>query len=142
MPSVDQVSSTGPPVTSSQRNTSREYARPEEIRLSPVPKRDLFTGKPLGGCSDEELFLHKVTKFIAENKLELQVKQEDTLISQLQANHKESEYLLKPESPRVELQKSPTISRSNSMKSSPRNTVKPSQGTSFLELSHSEERLH
>ena len=143
VPPVDQISGTGPPVTSSsQRNTSREYAKPEEIRLSPVPKRDLFTGKPLGGCSDEELFLHKVTKFIAENKLELQVKQEDTMISQLQANHKESEYLLKPESPRTEVQKSPTMSRSNVMKNSPKNTVKPSQGTSFLELGHSEERLH
>ena len=81
------------------RTRSREYARPEEIRLSPVPKRDLLTGKPLGGCSQEELFLHKVTNFIAQNQLQLQAKQDESLIKQLEAKQKESECdLLNPAS--------------------------------------------
>ena len=72
------------------RSRSRDYARPEEIRLSPVPKRDLLTGKPLGGCSEEQLFLHKVTNFIAQNQLQLQAKQDDSLIRQLEAKQAQS----------------------------------------------------
>ena len=50
------------------RTRSREYAKPQDIKLSPVIKRDLFTGKLLDGTSEEEVFLKRVTKFIAKNQ--------------------------------------------------------------------------
>ena len=112
------------------RTQSREYAKPEEIRLSPAPKRDLLTGKPLGGCSQEELFLHKVTNFIAQNQLQLQAKQDNSLIRQLEAKQKQSDCdLLNPDSNKSKILKN----------SPPRLPVKleeklePSAGKSFLE---------
>ena len=112
------------------RTRSREYAKPEEIRLSPVPKRDLLTGKPLGGCSQEELFLHKVTNFIAQNQLQLQAKQDDSLIRQLEAKQKQSDCdLLNPDN-----------NQSTILKESPpglpvklEEKLEPSAGKSFLE---------
>ena len=50
------------------RTRSREYAKPQDIKLSPVIKRDLFTGKLLDGTSEEEVFLKRVTNFIAKNQ--------------------------------------------------------------------------
>merc|ERR1712079_83205 len=50
------------------RTRSREYAKPQDIKLSPVVKRDLFTGKLLDGTSEEEVFLKRVTNFISQNQ--------------------------------------------------------------------------
>merc|ERR1711962_1267072 len=44
-----------------KRKTSRKYTKPEDIQLSPVPKRDLFTGEMLAPGSPDALFLAKVT---------------------------------------------------------------------------------
>jgi len=51
-----------------KRKTSREYTKPEDIQLSPVPKRDLFTGEMLAPGSPDALFLAKVTAFVADNE--------------------------------------------------------------------------
>ena len=54
------------------RTRSREYAKPQDIILSPIIKRDLFTGKLLDGITEEEVFLKKVTKFIEKNQQSLE----------------------------------------------------------------------
>ena len=53
------------------RNRSRDYANPSDIKLSPVTKRDLFTGK-LIDSTEEEVFLKKVTNFIERNQQQLE----------------------------------------------------------------------
>jgi len=54
-------------MSTEQRNRSREYSRPEDIQLSPVPKRDLFTGSLLPD-SPQVMFLQRVTDFVAKNQ--------------------------------------------------------------------------
>ena len=50
-----------PPVIEKKMST---YAKPEEIKLSPtIPKRDIFTGKPLPQNPDEE-FLERISNFV------------------------------------------------------------------------------
>ena len=125
------------------RSRSRDYARPEEIRLSPVPKRDLLTGKPLGGCSEEQLFLHKVTNFIAQNQLQLQAKQDESLIRQLEAKQAQSHCdLLTP----VSASASGYQNKSTILPNSPgvlpvklEEKLQPSAGKSFLESSGGQE---
>ena len=53
-------------MSTEQRKRSREYAKPEEIKVSPAPKRDLFTGL-LVPDTPEALFLQRVTDFVAKN---------------------------------------------------------------------------
>merc|ERR1719320_1560233 len=54
-------------MSTDKRNRSREYSRPEDIQLSPVPKRDLFTGSLLPD-SPQVMFLQRVTDFVAKNQ--------------------------------------------------------------------------
>ena len=117
------------------RTRSRDYAKPEEIRLSPVPKRDLLTGKPLGGCSQEELFLHKVTNFIAQNQLQLQAKQDDSLIRQLEAKQSQSHCdLLEPPSGGGYKNQSTILKKSlPGLSVELEEKLPPSAGKSFLE---------
>jgi len=62
------------------RKTSREYTKPEDIQLSPRPKRDLFTGEMLAPGSPDALFLAKVTEFVSKNESPLpQVKANGSL---------------------------------------------------------------
>ena len=70
---ADPVSGSDRPVSQSvrarARTQSREYSKPQDIKLSPVTvKRDLFTGKLMDGTTEEEVFLKKVTKFISKNQ--------------------------------------------------------------------------
>ena len=57
--------------TAKIRTRSREYAKPSDIKLSPIAKRDLFTGKLLDS-TEEEVFLKKVTSFIEKNQQQLE----------------------------------------------------------------------
>jgi len=67
---------TGPPAEPAPRSqsdektrkTSREYTKPEDIQLSPRPKRDLFTGEMLAPGSPDALFLAKVAEFVSKNE--------------------------------------------------------------------------
>merc|ERR1719430_1123950 len=59
-------------VQEEKRKTSREYTKPEDIQLSPVPKRDLFTGEMLIPGSPDAEFLAKVTAFVADNEKDAQ----------------------------------------------------------------------
>ena len=59
-----------------KRKTSREYAKPEDIQLSPRPRRNLFTGEVLAGevlppGSPDAQFLAKVTEFVSKNEAEV-----------------------------------------------------------------------
>ena len=51
-----------------KRKTSREYTKPEDIQLSPRPRRDLYTGEMLAPGSPDALFLKKVSDFVANNE--------------------------------------------------------------------------
>eukprot|EP00092_Neocalanus_flemingeri_P010785 GFUD01011614.1.p1 GENE.GFUD01011614.1~~GFUD01011614.1.p1 ORF type:complete len:1750 (+),score=541.73 GFUD01011614.1:94-5343(+) len=42
-----------------ERKRSREYTKPEDIKLSPVPKRDLFTGEILSGSPQALMYTGK-----------------------------------------------------------------------------------
>ena len=51
-----------------KRKTSREYTKPEDIMLSPQPRRNLFTGEVLAPGSPDALFLKKVTEFVKQQE--------------------------------------------------------------------------
>jgi len=58
-----------------KRKTSREYTKPEDIQLSPRPRRNLFTGEVLAGellppGSPDAQFLAKVSAFVSKNEAE------------------------------------------------------------------------
>ena len=63
----DPIISKDRSMSTEQRNRSREYTRPEDIKLSPMPKQDLFTGS-LVPDSPQAMFLQRVTDFVAENQ--------------------------------------------------------------------------
>merc|ERR1712222_161046 len=59
-----------------KRKTSREYTKPEDIQLSPRPRRNLFTGEVLAGevlppGSPDAQFLAKVSAFVSKNEAEV-----------------------------------------------------------------------
>ena len=56
------------------RKRSREYAKPEDIRLSPLPKRDLFTGAEIPPSPDT-LMLKNITDFVSSNEHDAQYTQ-------------------------------------------------------------------
>lgn len=60
-----------------KRKRSREYSKPEDIKLSPqIPTRDPFTGAELASNqSQDALFLAKVTEFVASNEVDTQYAQ-------------------------------------------------------------------
>merc|ERR1712130_977038 len=78
-PKVDAAVPTGEATARSQsdekRKTSREYTKPEDIQLSPRPRRNLFTGEVLAGevlppGSPDAQFLAKVSAFVSKNEAE------------------------------------------------------------------------
>merc|ERR1719210_1955174 len=78
-PKVDAAAPTGEAAARSQsdekRKTSREYTKPEDIQLSPRPRRNLFTGEVLAGevlppGSPDAQFLAKVSAFVSKNEAE------------------------------------------------------------------------
>merc|ERR1719289_554052 len=79
-PKVDAAAPTGEVAARSQsdekRKTSREYTKPEDIQLSPRPRRNLFTGEVLAGellhpGSPDAQFLAKVSEFVSKNEADL-----------------------------------------------------------------------
>ena len=103
------------------RTRSREYAKPQDIILSPIVKRDLFTGKLLDGITEEEVFLKKVTKFIEKNQQSLE--------------NLSSSNTLKPGQLSLQLKKSPsrTEEHREELKTS------PAPGKNFLDSKSGEE---
>ena len=79
-PKVDATAPSGEQTARSQsdekRKTSREYTKPEDIQLSPRPRRNLFTGEVLAGellppGSPDAQFLAKVSEFVSKNEADL-----------------------------------------------------------------------
>jgi len=56
-----------------KRKRSREYTKPEDIKLSPQVPRDLYTGAQL---TDNATFLAKVTEFVTNNEVDCQYTQQ------------------------------------------------------------------
>merc|ERR1719225_649652 len=72
-PSVEQTARSQ---SDEKRKTSREYTKPEDIQLSPRPRRNLFTGEVLAGellppGSPDAQFLAKVSEFVSKNEADL-----------------------------------------------------------------------
>merc|ERR1711962_1631080 len=79
-PKVDATATSGEQTARSRsdekRKTSREYTKPEDIQLSPRPRRNLFTGEVLAGellppGSPDAQFLAKVSEFVSKNGADL-----------------------------------------------------------------------
>merc|ERR1719507_492827 len=89
-PKVDAAAPTGEAAARSQsdekRKTSREYTKPEDIQLSPRPRRNLFTGEVLAGevlppGSPDAQFLAKVSAFVSKNEAEVSISSNSKLAS-------------------------------------------------------------
>eukprot|EP00092_Neocalanus_flemingeri_P023379 GFUD01025348.1.p1 GENE.GFUD01025348.1~~GFUD01025348.1.p1 ORF type:complete len:1584 (+),score=477.54 GFUD01025348.1:160-4911(+) len=115
-------------VSTQDRKRSREYAKPEEIKLSPLPKRDLFTGK-LVPESPAALFLQRVTDFVNQNQTEYQTKQKAILNSEYEDT---IENTLKPSHYKPEKNSPLPVPR-------PPHDLTPSPGKSFLNATNGQE---
>jgi len=114
-------------VSANQRKRSREYAKPEEIKLPPVPKRDLFSGVLIPD-SPEAMFLQRVTDFVARNQS-----------GYLQKALQNSNNLKDPGhiSTNPQTNKKEILASRPPRKSPPK--IKPSPGKSFLDANVGEE---
>jgi len=58
-----------------KRKISREYSKPEDVKFSPMPKRDLFTGEELPPSPEAVQMLKKIADFVASHEIDSQYTQ-------------------------------------------------------------------